>query len=312
MSDAHETEHFFFYKIEGAVSPRELADSLLGLDGVAKQGGYILSQLLGGTFQTEIVITHVEIGSYKETFLYRLFLGKEKDGEKKIDELRRKLGLEKLSVNTLITLALVSAVGYGAYLFAVKKDSPPQTTVNVNVNINSFNGVAGELNMKPEEVLALIQEALKGKEEDLKKSVIKLAHPAGDTRSGDMVIDGKEELKIPRDVTAEIPSKYQKDDKVELTKNFNNVRLLLRAADLDQTDKGWFAVVDDVSQTRLPIEVSPSVKKDTLIPGKYIYGDVTVHYKLNKKGERKPTRIALHNARLNEDDASQVKDQVAP
>lgn len=156
-----ETTHQFSYDTPGEVTATALANNLLGLDGVFESGAKVLAMLLESTVKdTEIILTRVELGSYKDNFIFRMVFGEGEEAEKKIEELRRKLRLDKMDGKTLAGFAIAGAIAYGAYRMAPAgaMDDP---SVQIHIE-NSFNALGAELGMGRDEVVALFDTALRG------------------------------------------------------------------------------------------------------------------------------------------------------
>jgi hypothetical protein len=302
MSTALESAHTFRYAVEGRISPRELADSLLGLEGLVKQSTAVLKELLPELelVHAEISMQSVQIGSIEEHFLYRLVFGKGEEAQKKFDELRKTLGLTDMTPNKVISIALILVTAYAAYLHFTAKEEKGSTTIEITEINNSFNTLAQATNRTPEELRALVDRSVN--KEELKKSIVKVAHPAGDTRAAKIIVDGDERFALSESVTGRIPSKYVPDEKVETNKTLSGVRMVIRAKDLDRVGAGWFAIVGDVEEKRLPVTISAKIDADKIPVGKYIYGDVTVWYKTDKKGNKKAVKLDLHSYRETEDE----------
>ena len=122
---------------------------------------------------------------------------------------------------------------------------------------------------------------------------MKLAHPAGDTRSGKVTLDGREELAIPPEVVSAIPPKYEKAEPEEVSTDYADLQIVVRAADLDKTDSGWAAIAAEITDRRIPLEIAPSVDVRKIPVGKYVRADVTLISKQDLRGHRKPLRLIL-------------------
>ena len=231
-------------------------------------------------------MTSIELGSYKENFLVRMVFGSGEDAERKIEELRQKLGLKEMNAKTLIGFLLAAALVYGAYL-TLKPGSPSSVHIE-----NSFNTIGREMNLKPEEVMALMEEAINNKE-DLKKHVVKLAHPGGVSQGGEIRIDGNDAFTIPAEIVNGIPTRYEKKEAEEPFQDFDNVTIVLRAMDLDRPTTGWWAIVGEISDKRLPVEISADINPATIPIGKNTPVDITVVYKVDSHGNKTPKRYLL-------------------
>lgn len=292
MGNELKSEHQFYYQTESPVTARMLAESLLGLEGVVERSSEIIGRLIPeiGRLDAEVLITSIELGSYKENFIVRLIFGKGEEAEKRIDQLRKKLGLHKMDSKKLVGFAIAAAILYAAYLYSKKGEgAKPEATVHIE---NSFNTIGSEMNLSREEVLALIETAITNKE-DLKKHVVRLMHPANEAKGGKVLIDENETFAIPKEVVEVVPNHYEKEEADEPVKDFDNIQMVVRAADLDKVTQGWAAIIAEVSDKRLPLHVMPEVDVNKVPVGKYFQGNITVVYKVDKKGNKTPKRYLL-------------------
>lgn len=280
------TAHEFYYNTEVRVSAAALADSLLGLETTVRRSGAILTSLIPGLSiaETEVLIESIELASYKENFLVRLVFGRGDDMENHIDELRKALRLDKLSVQKLITLSVVGTIAYGAHSFL--KDTPAPVH-------NTYVQIGKELNMESRQVEKLIDEALHKKREEIRKGVVRLAHPGGNQHAGSIIIDRQGQLEIPPEMIAAIPRKYEAPSVESPTEDLSNVRLEIRAGDMDSDKKGWAAIAPDLSDQRVPLHIPPEVDRTQIVVGRSIVADMTVIFRLDDHGGRTPKLFVL-------------------
>ena len=285
-----QSEHQFYYQTDAPVTARMLADSLLGLEGVVEKSGHILRRLIPdvGRLDAEVLIQSIELGSIDEKFLVRLIFGKGKAGEKKIEALRKTLGLKNMDSKKIIGFAIALAIAYAAYLYLQKKPDP---ALNVHIE-NSFNTIGAEMNMSRDEALALVESAITNKEE-LKKHVVKLIHPSSDEKSGHISLDNNPALSISHEVIKAVPLKYDQTDAEEPIQDFQNIQIVVRAADLDKVTQGWAAIIPEISDSRLPVHVMAEIDVNKVPIGKYFRGNITVVYKVDKNGNKTPKRYLL-------------------
>lgn len=286
------SDHLFYYSSEAEVSATALADSLIGLQGVVERAAEIFGRLLDDAKikDVQVLITSVEAGSYKENFFVRIIFGKGRKLEANLEKLRKTLKLdEKMDSKKWLALSFLAVLAYGAWLFA-PKDSPASITIT-----NSFNNIGREVNMTGDQVQALVAAVLEGKNEATKRAVVKLVNPEGQRHSGEITIDGHDNLTIPQQALQHIPLKYEKPEADKPDKKLKGVMLTVRAIDLDYPSKGWAAIIPDVSDRRLVLELAPTLKPEQIPLNKYIYADVTITYKKTARGEDLPAKYILHS-----------------
>ena len=200
------SNHQVFLGTDTPITAEALAESLLGLSGVVRNSGEVVRLLIGTSrrVQTEVYIQSFEVGSYKENILLRVILGKGRKLEENLDKIRQKMKLDTMTPGRLIMIVAGLCVLYVAY-----QQLKPGDPASVHIE-NSFNNFGGELHLSRDEMIALVDGAINNKK-DLKKSVVKFVHPAGDIRTNELKNDNDDKLTIPREAIQIIPSKYERE-----------------------------------------------------------------------------------------------------
>jgi hypothetical protein len=297
-----ETEHFFFFDSRSPVTPRALATSLLGLEGALLQARPVISCLLGTHYvkELQVYVTKIEIGSYKDNFLVRLIFGRGRAAEKKIEELRKALKVDQMDAKKVVGLVLAAGIAWVAYQYLVPGPPPGGNQTNIQIHDdritieNSFNNIASGTGLTGDELRAVLDQLLtKPKKNELKRNVSRLLHPTGDRNEGSIQIDGDANLSIPEAAAAAIPPNAESDQEIDPIENFEDVQMLLRAADLDNDDRGWWGIFDEVSESRVPVHILPTVDRSKITLGKYMQVDVTVTYRVDRNGNRRPRHYLM-------------------
>jgi hypothetical protein len=292
-----QSEHEFYFDSKGPITAVSLADNLLGLDGIAQFGTKILENLLDVKINdSDVLIQSVSLQSYKDTFWFRLIFGAGKKGEQKLEKFREALKLRDMDARTLAQFALAGAVLWGAYKLSdswkTSETDPSRKDALVHFE-NSFNNMSLKVGLTPEEAMAIFEKAIK-KEEGLKKDVIRLARPAGQALSGTITFDGEPAFSVPAEVIEVLPEKYTKPEPEEPEDEFESIDIVVRALDLDRPETGWWAIIPEMTEKRLPVSLDDEVKPSTLPAGKLFKAHVTVIYSMDRHGEKVPKRVLLH------------------
>ncbi len=285
-----ESDHNFYFGIKEAITPAMVADSMLGLDAVIKKSAQVLAKMLDIRVKdSDVFISSIGIGSLDENLLVRFFLGKGKVADANLEKLREFLGLKKMTPKKLIGWIIAGVILYGSYQWYLGAPAKPEATYHFE---NSFNNLGKEAGIKPEEVLALLQSAVRNPE-DLKKQIVKLTHPAGTTEPTSLSVDRESSFTLPQEITASVPPTYDRAPEDEPFKSFDNIQIVIRAVDLDRPGQGWAAIVPDVSDKRLPVQLEDGVDPLKVPVGKYTTADITVIYKVDGKGNKTPKKYLL-------------------
>lgn len=283
------TNHLLHLDCDKPVSPRSLAEALLGLEGVVMESRPMMSCLLGGQFikEIQIEIQQIEIGSYKEMFSVRFLFGRGRAMERKIDEIRKDLRLDKMNPKAVVGVAVAAAILFAAYEYA--KEEPARIQIE-----NSFNQIATGTNLTGEELRELVSALLSPTQQaSIRKATSKMVHPGGTPSGGTLTIDENPKLQISAEVIQEIPATPPEMEQDEPIEDVTDVQMVVRAADLDNPEKGWWGIIPDKGDTRVRVHVMPGVGIDKIPFGKYFQADVTITYSVSRAGNRKPKQYFL-------------------
>ena len=277
------SEHFFHLQTESRVTAEALADSLIGLDGVIRRSADILQVFLsdGARIKTEVLIKSIEVASYKENFFVRLVFGKGRTMEKNIEELRKTLRLDKMGAKTLVAIFVGVLIVYVAWK-SLKPGDPASPHVE-----KSFDQYCSRLNVSRGELIAIVEGSVTNIS-DLKRNVTKLTHPAGDTKSGALILDHEQKISIPSEVIQVVPARYVADVADEPFNDIDNCQIVVRAVDLDRSNQGWAAIASEISDRRLPLRVGEDLDPAKIPVGHYIYADITVLFNVDRYGNKTP------------------------
>jgi hypothetical protein len=295
------SEHQFYFKTTGLVTARSLADSLIGLEGVVLNSRGVIACLLGdgAIKEMEVLISGVTVASYKDDFIVRFCLGKGKALEKNIDALRKTLKLDrlgKMEAKHVIGIAMAGALAWVAWQ-AAKPDDPARIQIQ-----NSFNTIGAEAQLSGDEMRGIIEALMsKPKQADMKRKVSQLIHPDGVVHDGSVIIDNNPNLAIPAEVVKSIPAKSADADADNPVADFEKQQMVVRAVDLDSSSKGWWAIIAEISESRLPLHLTPDVNPAKVPIGRYCDADVTVIYTVDRHGNKKPKQYILRKVHLPED-----------
>lgn len=290
------TAHDLLYVTDSPITAKSLAESLMGLEGVVGKSALVLRKLMPdlALVETQVLISRIEHGSYKESFLVRLILGCGEELEKRIEALRVRLSLKKMDAKTIIGISILGAILYAAWEFRQSKADANVASDLATVHIeNSFNSIGAELNLTAADVKAILDAALQKDKEALKKQVVKLAHPGGDARGEKLVLDGNDARSISEEVIQAIPADYKAEEAEEPFRDFQKVQMIVRAADLDRPLTGWAGIVPEVADKRLVLSLAPEIDPAKVPIGKYFNADITLLYRLDKQGKNTPKRLLL-------------------
>lgn len=282
-------DYKFLYNTREPVTAAALAESLAAIDALAAKAPAVLKTIVPriGRIDAQLLVTHIAIGSYDEHFLFRLVFGKGKVAERKLEALRKKLKLDKMNPTQLAALLLSGVIIYGVWQFS-------QSDKSASIHIeNSFNSIGGKLNMSGEEIAAILDSAIRNKE-DLRRQTVKLIRPAGLSETGELTIAGEDiQLTLPPKALDVVPVSYSKAEPNEPEELLVKVPAVIRALDLDRPGQGWAGILPEISERRLPVELAEGVNPLSITPGKITYLDVNLIHSVDHHGNKSPKRIVV-------------------
>lgn len=286
-----------YFKSDGEITAASLADNLLGLQGVADAASRVIQRWADiKVKQCDVLIESISLQSYKDNFVFRLIFGTGRKAELKLEKFRDALRLKNVSGDTLAKFAIAGAILYAAWKLTPSASKDAQLANHFE---NSFNNMAIEVGMTGDEAKDLFETVLRN-EEQLKKDVMKLTRPDGQKLSGAMVLqssDGSgESIEIPSDVIDSIPAAYEREEKENPTEAFEAKDIVLRAVDLDRPENGWWVIVPELTESRLPASIGEDVNPARLPVGKLFTADIEVEYSVDKHGNKKPKRVIINAA----------------
>lgn len=104
---------------------------------------------------------------------------------------------------------------------------------------------------------------------------------------------------ISGEAVREAPSDFDLslEDEVEQYA-LQNVTIEIRALDKDRKKQGWYAVVNDVTEKRLKMQIYPTIDPNSIFGKDTIRGDIIVVNKKNGDGNYQPSMY--HLVKLND------------
>jgi hypothetical protein len=121
---------------------------------------------------------------------------------------------------------------------------------------------------------------------------LKVVRPAKGDPEAQIIFDGNPMITIsPESIKAMLDFVPEEGD--EEIQEFKNVRLQIRATDLDSFKRGWAAIIPSLSNRRVKLQLSPTIKPDQLTAGATVYGNIDVLFIHPEDGERIPKLVFL-------------------
>lgn len=276
------------YDIKQLVPAEELATALLAFERIVQRVPRILYaiQRTPQPKRTEVFVESIEEGSLIERFIVKFFFRSEAELDRYIEKWRKALKLDKGNNAAILRHVVVAAIAgalmlgvYGAISGCAKNASDvPHVEVKDNVIIQLG---ASELSLKPEEFIAIVDKAIT-RRSSLPADAVDVVKPA---KTGGGSIKLNDEVLLTSDLVARMPNEAP-PTKTEDVVYHEKVDLYIRATDLDNSDKGWAALVPDISDDRIRLELSPAIRAERLYGQRKIVANINAVYSEDAKGTR--------------------------
>lgn len=277
----------FHYKTEKPVPIPDIVMSLQALEKVVKSSVPVLNYLVPecDLKKIDLYVSEIKTGSLDDKFWVNLIFGSEEGKNRWIENVRRITGMEAMSEKTpifgpVIIMALLFGAGWGASKMFGGDAQKMHIEGDNNIVIQTC---AEELSI-PE---ATVREALtkfKNKSH-LASNACKVIYPAKGDPEGMIVIDDRPELKISNEAVRETPARMTRMEPETDTRTLTNQLILVRAMDLDNPKKGWACTIPGICETRIKLEVAPSVNAAALMHSDGVNVDITLDVKYTEEGD---------------------------
>jgi hypothetical protein len=290
MSKIVDSHHSIYYSIPFAPTPRQAADSLLGLEKVVRLVPATLLPLgLAPDARIEIYVDSVQAGSLKDNFKVRFVWGDEEKFNRWMTRVRQITGIEQMTnrlpiLGPALALLVVSGLGYGA-LRMMGRSGAGNGNIQDLQNLQSSIVNTGTIVFGCDE--ATVLSALEkggGNVFNLASNAVKFVSPAKNTQTS-ITIDEDERLVIPPAAIAAAPYHVDRSSGELRTIRRTNETIVVRALDLDK-QKGWGVTVPALTGRRLPAEITPDLVGGGIPAGEAISADIELKYVENDDGDR--------------------------
>ncbi|MGO9018979.1 MAG: hypothetical protein ACLQVJ_11590 [Syntrophobacteraceae bacterium] len=291
------THHQIFYSNRDLIPLKEVASSLLSLESIIKHSPSVLEQLFPGVMikDTQVYIEKLTAGSLYEDIIVKFIFGSQARLDQFISDARETLYMTKLSTNKQILTAIVASLILSGGSFCAGKYLLAKPEEVAKIEINNSNIIvygAGLAGVSSDEFKKMISKSLKGKESKIGKDAIKIVRPAKRDPEAQIIFDGNPVISVSPESIKAMPDFVPEEDDEEI-EEFSNVQLQIRAIDLDSLKRGWAAIIPSLGNSRVRLQLAPTVKPEQLTAGGRVYGNISVLYRHSDGGQRVPRLVFL-------------------
>lgn len=283
-----EFEHTIYYSTEKPVPIEDIVLSLSALERIYKRAPKILGaiypqQRVNGL---EVLLGQLESNSLFEKFIIKLFFENEEQLDAFIDDFKVTHGIQDAIKKHPLFSLIVAILMYQGGKSAVHRftnDDTKSTKIEYKIE-NLYLYAEKEFNLDKENFRQVIENNTTDKKQ-LPYDVMNSLKPTRNDNKSEIIIDNKSEFTIKREYINLIPDN---SEEVELTREFDNVKILIRATDLDSYRRGWGVIIPSISEKRVRLELNPIIDPSLLVGNEQVNGDVIAIYKVNDSGNLIP------------------------
>lgn len=293
--------------------PLRVEDVIASLEGLSKLLPGTLPFLRAydkkhGPTSVECYVRAVKQGSLYDDIVTRFVFPTQEALQAWLKAVNEKLGFEAMGkrypvFTPFFKLALIAGAIYGLKYTGVfggdTIDASRQNILEAGAQAIIAEGNV-TIGLPPETLERLFKETQKKKYASAASTFVRPSKTGAAPSSIDLIGEGEEATRLlEADEVAAIPSSFDdEEDTTPLTQELENTELKIRACDLDQLNKGWFAIVPAVSDRRLPIRFPQGFDHSGLGTGDY-HANVTLEYVRKADGDRTYKQINLRAIRPN-------------
>jgi hypothetical protein len=290
------TRHVIKYDVDDPVSLLDTASALIAMNKLLQRMPMSLAAL-GPEFRGIRLVPFVEAiepGSDVFKLIIDLIYGDEKERSSQFAKIRAKLGLTDMQQNSPVVSALIQTAILTSILAVMTqcgRDSQPITLIQNSVIVTG----ADKGGISEKDLRRAVRKTSKPTR-SMAQAGIDVLQPARTNKgAGSITVDGQVATIIPAALVNSVPDSLPPKSPRERTKSFSQVKMDVRALDVDNPNKGWAVIVLQVSTRRLRMELAPSIDPMKLRGLSEITGDIDVTYKIASNGEESPIGIYLRS-----------------
>lgn len=286
------TTHRIYYSNREHIPLSEIADSLLALEGLIRQSPEVLENIFPGTkiYGVEVYLSELKSGSLYEDVLVKFVFGSQEKLDEFVNNIRERLGLQHLKSNNQILSAILVSMTLmgGAYYYGKSNsNSENKNTLEAN-NTVVINIGADFVEMKSEEFRSAIEAGVKDKDK-LAKNAVRFVKPAKRDLEAYIRFDSEKKLQINPETVKAMPGHITDPEPEETVEDYERVEVIIRAVDLDSYRKGWAAIVPEISEKRVKLQLDPHIDGELLMQHPAAIANVTAIFKYDQEGKKIPT-----------------------
>jgi hypothetical protein len=289
--------HTIVYDVPADVPVADVIDSLLGAERLLLDIGPLLERLVPDLeAQVRVYIREISPSrSLREVLIAALFLTYQKDLEKEVPDLVNKMfGMDVSQHSTIASILFIVLLYYGAeFVFRLINKTADHSLLQDELN-GIVRDACKEFNLTEDRIKQILADRYRtpSRIKLLGKAAIRVFVPSKRQNNAAILIGDR---RIEPRIVGEVPSdtRLLDVDEPPVTEPVENVRIELHAQDVDRPKSGWAAVIPEISQTRLRMQIYPPIKTEDIYTKHEVSGDIILVSRRNESGNMEPYMFYL-------------------
>ncbi len=282
--------HSLTYTTDGVVPVHLVAKSILANERLMHESLRLLEEVIKDFQISTITVSVAKLTNespLKEALAATLFISYQHDLEKEVSSLinlltNNNLPTGQVTILTILVFLLTIFLIDGA----IERLMPGRSVKAIKEEYEEKKMLVSKLlEVAPEDIQKAVDKRFnEGKQKSLIATVHNFFSPAKIESNTEITSD--DGTRIPLNVINEVPSAL---DFIQLdrdnTYDLEAVVIEIHRADRDDNKHGWRAIIRDISDKKVRMELDPTIHPDDLYGKKVLRGDVTVVEELKDEGD---------------------------
>jgi hypothetical protein len=233
--------------------------------------------------------------SLREVLFVALFATYQKDLEKEVpDVINKMFGMDVSQHSAIASILFIVLLYYGAEFVRGLVNK----AIGRSLLQDELNGIVAEVSKEfhigEDRIKQVLADCYRtpSRIKLLGKAAIRVFAPSKRQNNAAIIVGDR---RIEPRIVAEVPSdtRLLDADEPPATEPLENVRIELHAQDLDRAKSGWAAVIPEISQTRLRMQIYPPIKTEDIYTKHDVLGDIILVSRRNEAGNMEPYMFYL-------------------
>ena len=283
-------EQRIHYSNKNLVPLQEIAESLLGLEGIIRKSPAVLNRIFPETSirAVDVYLSEIKSGSLYEDVIVKFVFGSQEKLDETIEKARQKMGVARLMDNNNgLSVLILCMMMTGGLFYIGATSKAPQTQIEANTT-NIINISAEALKTDPKELRRIIESVVMEDRKEIANNAVKFIKPAKRDPEATITFNENDQLRILASAIKEMPTVVKSLPSKKTIREYEDVEIEIRATDLDSYKRGWAAKIPTIGKKRIKLHLDIDVDVGYVMTHPELRGDIAVQFEENKDGKKVP------------------------